>query len=127
LNRFADTIQANRMIHHSFDVTKLGPTWQFSAGDTIEEIIKEPDHVELLACLAEPAGLTEVLLCKSLRDFDNPRYRRLDFTGLTVFEVLQRLVKFYSHKTFRRLLGDHHFFEGFEQAENGFVRSVMGS
>jgi hypothetical protein len=115
------------MIHHSFDVTKLGPTWQFSAGDSIEEIIQDPAHAELLETLAEPAGLTGVLLRKSNRLFSIMLYRRIDVTGLTVFEVLQRLVKFYSNKTFRRLLGDNHFFEGFEENDDGFTRSVMGS
>jgi hypothetical protein len=115
------------MTHHSFDVTKLGPTWQFSAGDTIEEIIKDPSHKELLETLAEPAGFTEVILCKSYRRDESRGFRSLDFTGLTVFEVLQCLVRFYSNKTFMRLLGDHHFFEGFEQIGNGLPISVMGS
>jgi hypothetical protein len=127
LNHQSDLIQADGMIHHSFDVTKLGPTWQFSAGDSIEEIIKDPAHAELLETLAEPAGLTGVLLRKSNRLFSIMLYRRIDVTGLTVFEVLQRLVKFYSNKTFRRLLGDNHFFEGFEENDDGFTRSVMGS
>ena len=114
------------MIHHSFDVTKLGPTWQFSAGATIEEIIKDPDHVELLECLAEPAELSQVLLCCSYKFFAARKWRSLDFTGLTVFEVLQRLVKFYSNKSFRRRLGDHHFFEGFEN-QTTHATSYMGS
>ena len=115
------------MIHHSFDVTKNGLTWNFSAGDTIEEIIEDPDHHYLLMCLSEPAELTEVLLCCSYKSFATRKWRKLDFTGLTVFEVLQRLVKFYSNKTFRRSLGDYHFFEGFVQADNDITVNVMGS
>ena len=114
------------MIHHSFDITKNCLNWNFSAGDTIEEIIKDPDHHDLLIYLAEPAGLTEVLLCCSYKFFATRKWRKLDFTGLTVFEVLQRLVKFYSNKTFRRRLGNHHFFEGFE-SHSTHATSVMGS
>lgn len=121
LIRLTHKTLVKKMFHHSFDVENH--SWNFSLGATIEEIINDPRHALLLETLAEPAGMTYVLMHKSKKV---ATYKRLNFTGLTVFEVLQRLVKFYSHKTIRRLLGGADtIFMGLEQKNNQGITSVL--
>ena len=120
MNRLTHKILVEKMFHHSFDVENHA--WYFSLGDTIEEIINSPRNKHLLSSLAEPAEITYVL------HKSKGSMRLLNFTDLTVFEVLQRLVKFYSHKTIKRMLGGADTtFCGFEEINNssGAIRSVL--
>ena len=119
LNRLTHKTLVEKMFHHSFDVENHA--WYFSLGDSIEEIINSPRNKHLLSSLAEPAGFTNVLLHKS------KAFALLNFTDLTVFDVLQRLVKFYSHKTTKRMLGGADTtFCGFEKVNNSdSIRSVL--
>ena len=56
-----------------------------------------------------PSGLGQILLCSNWWD---GKYRKVDFTGTTNKEAVEKVLKFYKHKTYRRLVGDHIFFEG---------------
>jgi hypothetical protein len=72
-----------------------------------------PEYNELRKQLDEPSGLEAVVLVR--RHYNCPldvRYRLLDFTGTTVREAILRILRFYTHKTFRREIGGHTFFQG---------------
>jgi hypothetical protein len=58
-----------------------------------------------------PSELTYVLLCS---DWWKQKYRELNFTNTTNKQAIEKILTFYKHKTFRRLIGDHIFFEGFD-------------
>lgn len=95
----------------TFDVTQ---SW----GGVLEWWDECPEYDEMRKCLDEPSGLGQVDIVK--RHFNCPldvRYRTLDFTGTTVREAIQKILKFYTHKTYRREIGDHTFFEGVEVYE----------
>lgn len=79
------------------------------------ENILETMEEEQKALLDKPSGLTQVLLCSNWRD---DKYRQVDFTGTTNEEAIKKILTFYKHKTYRRLIGDHIFFEGFYGADN---------
>jgi len=74
--------------------------------------------------LKKPSGLGEVLL---RTDYFGGKCRRLDFTGTTNEEAIKKILTFYKHKTFRRMVGDHIFFEGFTRKANGDVVICLGS
>jgi hypothetical protein len=74
--------------------------------------------------LNQPSGLGEVLL---RTDYFGGKCRRLDFTGTTNEEAIKKILTFYKHKTFRRMVGDHIFFEGFTKKADGDVVICLGS
>lgn len=88
--------------------------FEFNITNTFEEVL-ETMEAEQKALLGKPSGLTQVLLCSNWWD---KKYRQVDFTGTTNEEAIKKILVFYKHKTHRRLVGDHQFFEGFDGAEN---------
>jgi hypothetical protein len=87
-------------------------------------------YKEYLLKLNEPSGLGYVLLPK--RHFLVPkvdiRYRIVDFSGTSVKQAIDKILKFYKHKTFRREIGDHTFFEGFiMEGGDKLPRAFLGS
>jgi hypothetical protein len=93
----------------SFTITS---TW-----DEVEEWWDEnPEYDSMRTRLDEPSGLSLILIPS--RIFMNPldiRYRVLDFSGTTVRQAFQKILTFYKHKTYRREVGDHIFFEGIDE------------
>lgn len=89
---------------------------EFTIDDKMEDIIKDVENKHLLQYLGEPAELRRVCLWSN---YHEGKSRILDFTGLTVFEVIQRVLLFYKHKTYNRLMGDHRFFQGFYRCKEG--------
>ena len=75
--------------------------------------------------LGEPAELTKIFL---ISDYWKDKVRELNVQGKTVIEVIQTILTFYSHATYRRLIGDHLYFEGFlfDEQLNGF-KIILGS
>ena len=94
----------------------------FNITDKFEDILKEMEE-DQKAILDKPSGLTTAMLC-SYWNWWKQKYHVLDFTGTTNREAIKKILTFYEHKTHRRLVGDHIFFEGFEGAEN---RISLGS
>jgi hypothetical protein len=77
-----------------------------------------PEYNDLRKQLDEPSGLENVDIVK--RHFTCPldiRFRTLNFSGTTVRQAIQKILKFYTHKTYSREIGDHTFFEGIEVLE----------
>jgi len=70
----------------------------------------------------ETMNLTKIRLISSWLP---RRERLLDVTGLNAKEVFQKILRFYKHKTFRRCIGDHIFFEGFNSDEIPCI--ILGS
>ena len=85
-------------------------SFEFRIIDTFEDILEEFDE-DQKALLDKPSGLTQVLLCSN---WWNQKYRQVDFTGTTCEEAIKKILVFYKHKTYRRGVGDHTFFEGFD-------------
>jgi hypothetical protein len=79
--------------------------------------------------LDEPSGLEHVLLEK--RHFCVPldiRFRVLDFTGTSVRQAIQKILTFYTHKTFRKEIGDHIYFDGIQEVGHDNMPTVrLGS
>ena len=69
------------------------------------------------AILDQQSGLTNVLL---ISDIQKGKCRLLDFTGTTNEQAIKKILAFYKHKTYRRLINDHIFFEGFIETEDGY-------
>ncbi len=94
----------------------------FLITDRFEEI--EFDEEQRLQ-LNQPSELADVLLCS---DWWKQKYRLIDFRGTTNEEAIKKILVFYKHKTFRRLIGDHIFFEGFRiETDSGFDVIQLGS
>ncbi len=74
--------------------------------------------------LNQPSNLENVLLCSN---WDKQTYRTLDFRRTTNEEAIKKILIFYKHKTFRRLIGNHIFFEGFIPFSNDTVIVYLGS
>jgi hypothetical protein len=74
--------------------------------------------------LTKPSNLTKVLL---ISDYWKDKHRLLDFTGTTVKEAIDKIITFYKHKTYRRLVGDHTFFEGFYKDSDDNMIISLGS
>lgn len=79
---------------------------------------------EQKAMLNQPSGLTRVLL---ISNWWEHKTRLLDFTGTTNEEAIKKILTFYKHKTYRRLVGDHIFFEGFTPTIDDCVVITLGS
>ena len=84
----------------------------FNLTDTFGEIEFEDEQRQWLG---EPSGLGQVALC---RDWWGDKWRLVDFTGTTNEEAIKKILTFYKHKTYRRGVGDHLFFEGFYERES---------
>jgi hypothetical protein len=86
---------------------------EFNITSDYDTIVKEEcitnEHKEMLN---KSSGLTDVLLMTSYN-----RFRRVDFTGTTNEQAIKKILTFYKHKTYRRLVGDHIYFEGFHTIE----------
>lgn len=76
---------------------------------------------EQLVLLNEPSELTFVLLCS---DWWKQKYRELDFINTTNRQAIHKILTFYKHKTIRRLVGDHIFFEGFDTVNDMTIISL---
>ena len=76
--------------------------------------------------LMKPSGLGKVLIM-SCWNGDSSKYRLLDFTGTTNYEAIEKVLRFYKHKTYRRCIGDHIFFQGFYDNGAEFPYAFMGS
>ena len=78
------------------------------------------------ALLNQPSNMTRVVLISSysVHDASKHKYRLLDFTGTTVEQAIRKILTFYRHKTYRRLIGDHMFFERFDNIDGDAVISV---
>jgi len=102
--------------------------YEFNIKDTWEQIyvslVIDKDHEYKVSVLEKPSGLTKVLL---LSNWEKQHYREVDFTGTTNEEAIKKILAFYKHKTYRRLVGDHTFFEGFTEVVNGAMRINLGS
>ena len=64
---------------------------------------------EIEDVLDEPCNMDYIILCSN---WEKQTYRRLDVRGLTNADVCKKVYAFYKHKTYRRLMGDHIFLEG---------------
>jgi len=95
--------------------------FEFCITDKFKDIEFDEDQKALLD---NPSGLTQVLLCSNWWD---KKYRRLDFTGTTNEEAIKKILTFYKHKTYRRLVGNHIFFEGFGSRGEGENVISLGS
>ena len=91
----------------------------FDVTDTWEQVQQWwdecPEYNDMRTKLDEPSNLTKVDIPR--RHFVCPldiRYSTLDFTGTTVRQAIQKILTFYTHKTYRKEIGDHIFFEGIE-------------
>lgn len=84
--------------------------YTFHINDSIEEIIKEMTDEQLLQ-LNKPSGLTSVCL---LSDWWNQKTRIVEFSNTTNYEAIVKILTFYKHKTYNRMVGDHKFFEGLD-------------
>ena len=91
----------------------------FNVCDTFNEIEFSYEQKELLSM---PSELNRVLLCSN---WWKKHYRLLDFSGTTNEEAIKKMLTFYKHKTFRRLVGDHLFFEGFRLTPDGNEHIVL--
>lgn len=89
--------------------------FEFVVTDTFENILTEMEE-DQKALLDKPSGLTQVILCSNWRD---KKYRKVDFTGTTNEEAIKKILTFYKHKTYRRLIGDHTFFGGIDRLSEG--------
>lgn len=83
--------------------------YEFHINDSIEDIIKGMTDEQLLQ-LNKPSGLTHACLYS---DWGNKKTRIL-WLGGTNYEAIVKILTFYKHKTYNRLVGDHKFFEGFD-------------
>jgi hypothetical protein len=88
--------------------------FEFNITNEFADILTEMEE-DQKALLDKPSGLTQVLLCSNYWD---KKYRQVDFTGTTNEEAIKKILTFYKHKTYRRLVGDHTFFEGIDGDEN---------
>ncbi len=87
---------------------------RFAVVDPFEAIVFDDAQ---RAILDQPSGLTNVLL---ISDIQKGKCRLLDFTDTTIEQAINKILTFYKHKTYRRLIGDHIFFEGFIETEDGY-------
>ena len=88
--------------------------FEFNITNEFADILAEMEE-DQKALLDKPSGLTQVLLCSNYWD---KKYRQVDFTGTTNEEAIKKILTFYKHKTHRRLVGDHTFFEGIDGEDN---------
>jgi hypothetical protein len=112
------------MVHPSLEAGNEG--WCFSAGDTIQKVIKNEVNKELLKTLNDQADLRRVQLIRYCKN-GVTKTRVLDFTGFTVFEVLIACLTFYQHRGIRRHIGSHSFFEGFMIPPDNLPINFLGS
>jgi hypothetical protein len=96
-------------------------TFDFMITDEFHEIEFDDDQKDILK---HPSGLINVLL---ISNYWNRKYRLLDFRGTTNEEAIKKILTFYKHKTYRRLMGDHIFYEGFTRTEDGYDVLNLGS
>jgi hypothetical protein len=96
-------------------------TFTFHVTNRFEEIQFDDEQRALLDA---PSGLTDVLL---LSNWFKQKHRLLDFTGTTNKEAIEKILKFYTHKTYRRCVGDHLFYEGIFHTDDGKVVICLGS
>jgi hypothetical protein len=61
--------------------------------------------------LSQPSDLTNAHLCSN---WNKQSYRTVDFTNTSVEEAIRKILTFYKHKTYRRLIGQRIFFNGIE-------------
>jgi len=97
---------------NDFDFTIISPFEHIDFDDTQYGLLKEQ------------SGLTNVLLCSN---WWKQKYRLINFTGTTNEEAIKKILIFYKHKTFRRLIGDHVYFEGFTYDSDGNTIINLGS
>jgi hypothetical protein len=100
----------------------------FNVCDTIDEVIKEPANRRFLQFLGDDCGLANIEL-PSEWAMPFTRHRMLHVIGDTNYRLIERILTFYKHKTFRRKIGDHRFFEGFvKQGSDALPRRLhLGS
>lgn len=97
-------------------------SFEFNITNEFEVVLGMMEE-EQIGILGNPSGLGQVLLCS---DYWGNKYRLLDFTGTTNEEAIRKILRFYKHKTYRRLVGDHTFFEGF-YTDGEFQKISLGS
>ena len=103
--------------------------YEFSITSDFEDIEFDEEQQQLLN---EPSNLTKVLLISDYwggraMDLRKRKTRLLDFTGTTNEQAIKKILAFYKHKSFRRGVGDHTFFEGFTFTEDGKAYVSLGS
>jgi len=59
--------------------------------------------------LDKPCGMDFINL---MSNYSKYTYRKLSVKGLTNRQVVEKILVFYKHKTFRRCMGNHTFLEG---------------
>jgi hypothetical protein len=67
--------------------------------------------------LSEPSGLNDVLMCSN---WNQQTYRCIDFAGTTNEEAIKKILIFYSHGTYRRLIGNRTTYNGFHVGDKGY-------
>ena len=87
----------------------------FDVRSSWEEVEAKMKEGGLDGCLDEAAGLGDILL---VTDYWKYRCELVDFTEFTVREAIEQILMFYENKKYRRLIGDHVFFEGFNLNSN---------
>jgi hypothetical protein len=101
------------------DLTRIND-FKFNVTDQFENIIFNDNQRNILDNVS---GLSNVLLCS---DWLKQKYRMLDFTGTTNEEAIKKILVFYKHRTFRRLIGYHTNFEGLVINSDGNVIINLG-
>jgi hypothetical protein len=98
---------------------------QKNVKEVVEEI-KEIYGDDITKHLKEPSGLGHVLL---MSDWWNDKWRVVSFKDTTVEQAIDKIIRYYRHKTYRRGVGDHIFFEGFSYGDKNkdFLRLRLGS
>ena len=112
------------MVHPSLKAGNEG--WCFTAGNDIQDVISAEVNKDLLKSLNEQADLRRVELIR-YHKLGVIKTRILDFTGMSVFDVLMACLRFYKHRGIRRHIGDHKFFEGFMTPPNNIAITFLGS
>ena len=73
--------------------------------------------------LSQPSHLTDVLLCSNWK---KQTYRCVDFRNTTNEQTIRKILTFYTHTTYRRLMEDNIFFEGFHEIDGNLI-VMLGS
>lgn len=82
------------------------------AEDIANLICDEITVDEVIDKLNEPCNMDYILLCSN---WGKQTYRVLDVKDLSNKQVCNKVYDFYKHKTYRRLMGDHIWLEGWFQ------------
>jgi hypothetical protein len=85
-------------------------SFQFNVTSNFEDIYI-PDDLKHI--LNNPSNLHNVIMPYQYHYNNIHKSRILDFTGTTIQQAIQKILTFYKHQTFRRMIGERQLFNGF--------------